>query len=1193
MVLLQVFYGFAPLAFASTNTWDFSSSSDFTFDNTKIEFSSGQAQLKATSTPAWYSISWTKRKTITVTGSSAGAQTNYQVKITVPYDSDMQADFDDVRFASSDGITLLDYWLESKTNSSTADFWVEVPSIPVSPNTVAVYMYYGNSSASTASNGANAFISGTDFAQDDGFSYRDNGINESYGDSTGQIRSNGGQLSLVGIDRINDSYVANNRKAGGISIIGSVVDSIALNGPEDVLIDGNYAYIPTRAGAKLSVYDISNPASPTFVSSFTDEDLTEAIGIAKNGNTIYLTSWHNHKLLTLDATNPESITKISSIEIGTTEGGGDPDELRKVFYLDGYAYVTHSHDQKLYIVDVSDPASLSITGSVATGDGAFAVFVKGDYAYVGGCLIGSSLKVIDVSNKAAPSVVKTLSSGNYSCTAGFANSGDNLYAVYYSSNTFVTFDISDPANTSQVGILSSASLNSPNRLDAFGNTAYVASAGGDAIVLVNITDPTNPTLSTIMSNALLDQAYGVRYSGGKIFAVGRAADSLVVLDPSTIDEGSEDENVSVSDNFSVRSKFRFTATTAGAWLPVTGISADGSAINSGASSYSLNPIWFNNTLQVIEFFGIGGTYYKQAASAVSTSLNTTYITELKKVGSNATLSVYQTDGTLVGSSVISSLTNSSIDYRWLMPYQNVATNANWNSKTSTQDVYFSFLRNYVSPEPTYDIGSEVNIYASDNPTVQPTSAITFTSLSGFVETSTLNGGAIKYQISNDGGTTWYWYDSGWTTTSTGYTEANTASDINSNISSLTVGDGEFLWRAYFNSDGTQLVQLDNLALTYISDATAPVRSAGLPSGNQSAGTTQVTLSLTTDESATCKYGTTASTAYASIATTFATTGGTSHSDTITGLSNGQSYNYYVRCIDGSSNSNTDDYTISFSVASPVPSGGGGGGWTPPSPSEPESGFKFFITLDTTTTGVIILNFDGGPDADKVAIADNVNFSPATYINYSTSTQWILSQEFGEKTLYVKFSNKYGRYSKVLSDTVIYAPQEIANLAPLPITITEEHTVSREQTKPQKKDTISSKNYNTSKDSAEPEKDEINQPTKLTSRVEVVIVDTNKNPIEGATVTLHSTPRTTTTDKDGKAIFENVEPGPHKLVVNYQGQEGEQEINLDESIAEFQFKIQIEAKSPLVAKDTLIVLGILALVIASLTFLLLKKYKSQY
>jgi hypothetical protein len=98
------------------------------------------------------------------------------------------------------------------------------------------------------------------------------------------------------------------------------------------------------------------------------------------------------------------------------------------------------------------------------------------------------------------------------------------------------------------------------------------------------------------------------------------------------------------------------------------------------------------------------------------------------------------------------------------------------------------------------------------------------------------------------------------------------------------------------------------------DTTAPVRSAGSPSGTLAAGTTQTTLSLTTNEAATCRYSNVSGTAYASITNTFSTTGSTSHSQLITGLTNGSSYNYYVRCNDSSGNVNTDDYAISFSVA---------------------------------------------------------------------------------------------------------------------------------------------------------------------------------------------------------------------------------------------------------------------------------------
>jgi hypothetical protein len=107
----------------------------------------------------WLS-SWSKRKTITIT--SNAALTNYQVLITVAYDSDMQADFDDLRFTSSDGSTLINYWIESKTDSSTAKVWIKVPSLIASTNTI--YMYYGNVSITSGSNGTNTFDFFDDFS---------------------------------------------------------------------------------------------------------------------------------------------------------------------------------------------------------------------------------------------------------------------------------------------------------------------------------------------------------------------------------------------------------------------------------------------------------------------------------------------------------------------------------------------------------------------------------------------------------------------------------------------------------------------------------------------------------------------------------------------------------------------------------------------------------------------------------------------------------------------------------------------------------------------------------------------------------------------------------------------------------------------------------------------------------------------
>jgi glucose/arabinose dehydrogenase/S-formylglutathione hydrolase FrmB len=98
------------------------------------------------------------------------------------------------------------------------------------------------------------------------------------------------------------------------------------------------------------------------------------------------------------------------------------------------------------------------------------------------------------------------------------------------------------------------------------------------------------------------------------------------------------------------------------------------------------------------------------------------------------------------------------------------------------------------------------------------------------------------------------------------------------------------------------------------DTTPPVRTNGAPNGVLAAGTVQASLSLTTDESATCRYATVAGTVYSAMTNVFSSTGGTAQTTALTGLANGTSYRYYVRCQDASGNANPDDYAIVFSVA---------------------------------------------------------------------------------------------------------------------------------------------------------------------------------------------------------------------------------------------------------------------------------------
>ncbi|MCS7135303.1 MAG: DUF2341 domain-containing protein, partial [Candidatus Aenigmarchaeota archaeon] len=123
----------------------------------------GNPSVTSISTPG---ISgWLYRITINNTQNS-NTLTNYQVLVIVDTQTlisqgKMRWDCGDIRFTDSDGVTLLNYWLESGCGTTNTRIWVRVPSIPAS-STKTIYMYYGNPSATSLSN-----VSATMFIYED------------------------------------------------------------------------------------------------------------------------------------------------------------------------------------------------------------------------------------------------------------------------------------------------------------------------------------------------------------------------------------------------------------------------------------------------------------------------------------------------------------------------------------------------------------------------------------------------------------------------------------------------------------------------------------------------------------------------------------------------------------------------------------------------------------------------------------------------------------------------------------------------------------------------------------------------------------------------------------------------------------------------------------------------------------------
>jgi hypothetical protein len=118
--------------------------------------------------------------------------------------------------------------------------------------------------------------------------------------------------------------------------------------------------------------------------------------------------------------------------------------------------------------------------------------------------------------------------------------------------------------------------------------------------------------------------------------------------------------------------------------------------------------------------------------------------------------------------------------------------------------------------------------------------------------------------------------------------------------------------------GNDMVAVNNLPITNSTpsaeDTTPPVRFNGLPIGTLAAGTTSVPYQLTTTEPAICRPNTSSGVAYPDTVGQMLVTGGINHQGWAP-VSDGNSYSYYIRCSDAAGNYNTDDFVITFAIAS--------------------------------------------------------------------------------------------------------------------------------------------------------------------------------------------------------------------------------------------------------------------------------------
>jgi hypothetical protein len=190
-----------------------------------------------------------------------------------------------------------------------------------------------------------------------------------------------------------------------------------------------------------------------------------------------------------------------------------------------YAYVTGMHSDSLVVVDISNPASPVIRGSVVSSSLLDQVTAHRGWPRA-------------PRHASAPSITLSLARSHVLCTQplGVAVSGSCAYVTGQFSDSLVVIDISNPASPVIRGSVVSSSLLDGVRATQFcdrGRPQAPLRASAPPIVFAPAAPPPADALSCFHSHAvtcLCAQAYGFAVSGSYAYVAAPYSYSLTVVD---------------------------------------------------------------------------------------------------------------------------------------------------------------------------------------------------------------------------------------------------------------------------------------------------------------------------------------------------------------------------------------------------------------------------------------------------------------------------------------------------------------------------------------------------------------------------------------------------------------------------------------------------------------------------------------
>jgi hypothetical protein len=279
----------------------------------------------------------------------------------------------------------------------------------------------------------------------------------------------------------------------------------------DTWVEGNYAYVGIENA--FMILDISDKSNPLIVGTFDTDEFV--MGVQVVGNIAYLANSYNGLRIVnvADPANPQLVatqgvtmaavdlfvdgsfayivdgSEITVIDVSTPSSPNPKDSFfimgaNSVYVSYPFAYVTVEElgpiQPGLWIINVTDPDSLTEEGRNETVTLASDVTVSGNYAYVAN---GSDLRIFNISDPTEP-----VEAGMSDTQAMSVDLKDTQLYLANGADGFSVIDVSDPESLSEIGTYTDYASHKIHIFDTF-----IYSAGHEqGLHIVDVSAPANP-----------------------------------------------------------------------------------------------------------------------------------------------------------------------------------------------------------------------------------------------------------------------------------------------------------------------------------------------------------------------------------------------------------------------------------------------------------------------------------------------------------------------------------------------------------------------------------------------------------------------------------------------------------------------------------------------------------------------------